>query len=235
MLVMSEELLVNFEQDFCCSLFKEVLSEKRSPLYFDEDKDLYYFHIHYQRYVQLLCYCPWCCKKILQKDVSCDYSEKLFYELYLKDSYVLYDMHMMSPRFQNDDEWHSYGLPCPAYDFYIEVDDAEKATQYKLGKYEPNCCSLMRKALEDPHHAMEYVPLFRHYVLGFDYTPCRGKLIKNCPWCATVFPISLYKEYQRLILENIEFDEDDFTDLSYFIKKFPQEFQTDEWWKKRGL
>ncbi len=234
MQVVSTEMILHYKAIFCCDTMGVTVSHKDKPLYFDEVNKLYYFHIHYRPYVQLIRYCLWCLKKLVEHDMSCDYSKPLFYKLYLKDDCALYDVAMMPQRFQNDDQWNSYGMPNPGYEVYVEVEDQEKATKYMLGPYDPSCCSMMHKAIEDPYHAIEYVPLFRHYILRFDYSAYYGELIKNCPWCATAFPISLYKEYQRLILENIEF-EDDFFDLGCYIEDFPQEFQTDEWWKKRGL
>ena len=59
-----------------------------------------------------------------------------------------------------------------------------------------------------------------------------GFIIKFCPWCGTKFPKSLADKKER-ILANEHLHNDDNCSLDNTC--FPQEFLTDEWWKKRGL
>ena len=58
-----------------------------------------------------------------------------------------------------------------------------------------------------------------------------GYEIHFCPFCGDQFPKNLAVE--RAYIINTEFEHDDkcWVDDSCY----PQEFQTDEWWKKRGL
>jgi hypothetical protein len=59
-----------------------------------------------------------------------------------------------------------------------------------------------------------------------------GYVIDFCPFCGTKVPKSLTKKRSE-ILER-EFGIDDPYDTKQ-KKRIPQEFETDEWWKKRGL
>ncbi|MDR1598227.1 MAG: hypothetical protein LBR89_04860 [Holosporales bacterium] len=62
-------------------------------------------------------------------------------------------------------------------------------------------------------------------------------VIDFCPYCGTKLPKSLADEHYETIRKelgeqylrgvNDPYDE--------FVGRLPQEFQTDEWWKKRGL
>jgi hypothetical protein len=52
-----------------------------------------------------------------------------------------------------------------------------------------------------------------------------------CPWCGKKLPKELGEEWCRIIKERFGFEE-------IFVEEWetlPQEFKTDEWWKKRGL
>lgn len=56
--------------------------------------------------------------------------------------------------------------------------------------------------------------------------------IPFCPWCGTKFPKDLIDEWHQILEEEYGIDSPDNTEQS---KRIPAEFQTDEWWKKRGL
>lgn len=59
--------------------------------------------------------------------------------------------------------------------------------------------------------------------------------IKYCPYCGKKLPDELGDIWIKTIKS--EFNKDYFckTDEEWFKNELPKEFQTDEWWKKRGL
>jgi hypothetical protein len=114
---------------------------------------------------------------------------------------------------------------------------------FKLGFLEPRtaddidsdpsiefCCSDIAAGLCDPRTAIKYEPRFREYWLEAS----KSMTILYCPWCAhrlvkdlrDKFFVILKEEYQ--ITATIE-------DVWWNNIKFPEEFYTDQWWKKRGL
>ena len=59
--------------------------------------------------------------------------------------------------------------------------------------------------------------------------------IKHCPFCGTKLPIPLIDEKWDTILEELGKDYVSDDEGNPPKKRLPKEFQTDEWWKKRGL
>jgi hypothetical protein len=57
------------------------------------------------------------------------------------------------------------------------------------------------------------------------------QLINFCPWCGKHLPCELSNEYYEILQEEYQLHDPDGIDKF----KIPLEFQTDEWWKKRGL
>lgn len=93
-----------------------------------------------------------------------------------------------------------------------------------------HCCELMAAFLNDQRIPIKYCPCFREY-----YMPLIGsgavQCIDYCPWCGSLLPTSLRDEYCEIL--ETEYGIDPFPrDES---KDFPEEFKTDEWWKKRNL
>jgi len=61
---------------------------------------------------------------------------------------------------------------------------------------------------------------------------CVSFNISHCPRCGTKLPHSLAEEWSEIIEREYGITDDwDEEQLS----RLPQEFKTDEWWKKRGL
>ncbi|SDE07936.1 DUF6980 family protein [Kordiimonas lacus] len=72
---------------------------------------------------------------------------------------------------------------------------------------------------------ISYLPKFREFLVNC-VDADSGILLKNCPWSGKAFPSSLRDKWFELLEEmNLEAGEDE----------IPEEFLTDEWWKKRGL
>lgn len=94
-----------------------------------------------------------------------------------------------------------------------------------------HCCQLMNKFLENPNFPLEYKSTMRKYRIVFNNNITRQG-IKYCPWCGIKLPKNLTDEFYDT-LEN-EYGIICISDLEENTN-IPQEFKTDEWWKKRGL
>ena len=99
----------------------------------------------------------------------------------------------------------------------------------------PHCCLIMQysvdKSSRENVSPCIYSPKFREYYLQATIGPGAGK-IDFCPYCGTALPQGL-SDLWFDILEK-EYGLDNPAGLEQ-KKKVPTEFQTDEWWKKRGL
>lgn len=93
------------------------------------------------------------------------------------------------------------------------------------------CCSTLNKVLAEKNYPLSYSPRFREYSLSMYFSSTIANILA-CPWCGKILPHSLREEYVE-ILENLNPEED--IDFLFDVEKLPAEFQSDEWWKKRGL
>ncbi|KIE04885.1 hypothetical protein NF27_FH00030 [Candidatus Jidaibacter acanthamoeba] len=57
------------------------------------------------------------------------------------------------------------------------------------------------------------------------------QLLYYCPWCGTKLPESLATRWFEILKAEYKLNDPIFDDAN----KVPEEFKTDEWWKKRGL
>ena len=94
-----------------------------------------------------------------------------------------------------------------------------------------HCCSLMNDFLNDGRVQIFYSPQTREY-----YIPLKKHMavqcIFYCPWCGSRLPKDLREEYFDIIYDELHLEpEFKVTDTP----GLPEEFKTDEWWKKRGL
>lgn len=89
-----------------------------------------------------------------------------------------------------------------------------------------HCCKEMSFFIEEKKVAIYYRPQFREYAVGLRQMSA-SQIIHYCPWCGKKFPLGLddafFEEIEKLGFETAN-------DLN-----LPEEFKTDEWWKKRGL
>ena len=95
-----------------------------------------------------------------------------------------------------------------------------------------HCCEMMDIVLEDKENALQYYAPLRMYFIREENQPA-GRVINYCPWCASKLPESLYDK-QEEILEK-EYGLTDTWEGGEHYHLIPEEFLTDEWWKKRGL
>ena len=100
-------------------------------------------------------------------------------------------------------------------------------------KYDPtikHCCELMSKFLLDPRIEIYYFKKFRGYYLGT--TSGAYQTIFYCPFCSTKLPPNLMDKYYNIIEKEYKIDDPHDTEQEKLV---PEEFKTDQWWKKRNL
>lgn len=94
-----------------------------------------------------------------------------------------------------------------------------------------DCCQFMKSFLNDKKIPLKYYPIIREYAM-----PLKGssaiQCIFYCPWCGKKLPKDLRDEFFD-ILEN-EHNVEPELDIQN-DPHIPEEFKSDEWWKKRGL
>ena len=95
-----------------------------------------------------------------------------------------------------------------------------------------HCCKDMDFHLKAEEIYLDYYPYDRTYFIPYKRKFGGGiQTIQYCPWCGKKLPKSLRDE----LFETLEKECDLDINFLEFKKKAPKEFQTDEWWKKRGL
>lgn len=109
----------------------------------------------------------------------------------------------------------------------MKFDNTPCCDKYAQELKNNHCCEVMRECIHDERICIKYESRFRSY-----YLTIRGSAaiqsILVCPWCGTRLPNDLYDEYDEVLLNEYG--------LKNPSKKLlPEEFKTDEWWKKRGL
>ena len=79
---------------------------------------------------------------------------------------------------------------------------------------------------------LEYDPKVRSYLFFLRNDPDGTHQEFNfCPWCAQKLPEDLNEKWEEILKSEHFLEEPCDVEES----KLPKDFQTDEWWKKRGL
>lgn len=91
------------------------------------------------------------------------------------------------------------------------------------------CCEDISYAVVNPRTSVTYKLIDRRFIIEGDL----ALEMNYCPWCGTKFPKDLREEWFDTLEREYGIDTDigearDRTDI-------PEEFWSDEWWKKRGL
>lgn len=93
-----------------------------------------------------------------------------------------------------------------------------------------HCCQLMTKFVADPRVDVEYLEYSRGYYV--DMGPEADEFILYCPFCGSKLPENLHKKWLEVLKKEYGLDDP----LSDEQKdKITEEFNSDEWWRKRGL
>lgn len=82
----------------------------------------------------------------------------------------------------------------------------------------------------------EYDPISRGFSIDYK-EECGGGMqtIFFCPWCGSKLPKELLSEYEEEISKELGFSFADSDIVGSDDPRIPEEFRTDQWWKKRGL
>jgi hypothetical protein len=102
------------------------------------------------------------------------------------------------------------------------------------------CCEDMklyaeRDVNDDRSKYVDYDPKERFFSIYRAGSKRYGTHISYCPFCGSKLPELLVDERWNIILEELGPDYLPDDDNNPPRKELPEEFKTDEWWKKRGL
>ena len=92
-----------------------------------------------------------------------------------------------------------------------------------------HCCKNMDFFLKEESVDIYYSDRFRSYGIGMKNGTSAEQAMVFCPWCGKKLPKDLGDEWFFILEEQYNLD------VSVDKSKIPEEFKTDEWWKKRGL
>lgn len=90
----------------------------------------------------------------------------------------------------------------------------------------------MADFIEDQRLPIEYLPKYREYYIPLIKGHKAIQCILFCPWCGTKLPKDLGNEYFDILEKEYNITSLEETEKA---KSLPEEFKTDEWWKKRGF
>lgn len=108
----------------------------------------------------------------------------------------------------------------------------------------PFCCDGLKQVVElkgnKEYSDIFYLPQYRAFGVSFKGDIQNFTILEYCPFCGTKFPSNLVEKFEEFLLD--DYGPDYLTTAGQNIsepipakKPLPKEFQTDEWWKKRGL
>jgi len=103
-----------------------------------------------------------------------------------------------------------------------------------------HCCIYMDYALSGRNgYLVEYIPETRSYSLRFyrgDEFTGLEKELWYCPWCGKKLPEKLSHKMEEILEQEYGITAKDWDAPGWDDNiHLPEEFRTDEWWKKRGL
>ncbi|AIL66129.1 hypothetical protein NOVO_09075 [Rickettsiales bacterium Ac37b] len=92
------------------------------------------------------------------------------------------------------------------------------------------CCKDMVFHIAHKEIHFSYLDRTREYVIHYMdiFGENSVQIVNFCPWCGAKLPKSLRDEYFDIIYDELGMDDE-------FDPNLPEEFKSDEWWKKRGL
>lgn len=91
-----------------------------------------------------------------------------------------------------------------------------------------HCCEAMVDYLHDPYIPIRYEEVIRRYYIYSQDSI--NRIITFCPGCGEKLPEILHDKYFEVLKDEYGFD-----DGIDGYEKYPEEFKSDAWWKKRNL
>jgi len=90
-----------------------------------------------------------------------------------------------------------------------------------------HCCEDMIFFLNEKKVGIQYNNTERLYSINL-ITSGGLQKIYFCPWCGSKLPKDLTDELSEIVFDELNLD-------GFDDPRLPEEFKSDEWWKKRGL
>ena len=117
-----------------------------------------------------------------------------------------------------------------------EIGDEEPETPKAEPSKKGHCCSDMDMNIEqESTKLIKYEKHIRKYLLTYYHSKHRKyNQIHYCSYCGTKLPKSLEEEWKDILEKEFGSPQDIEVGSSQW-QQLPEEFKTDEWWKKRGL
>ncbi len=97
------------------------------------------------------------------------------------------------------------------------------------------CCSTLELCINEPRVPISYNPIFREY--NINSKECQGKIgyrMNVCFWCGKDLPKDVRTEFFDIFYDELKLGDVERSPITK-TPGLPEEFKSDEWWKKRGL
>ena len=95
-----------------------------------------------------------------------------------------------------------------------------------------HCCKNMEYYANHNNYLLEYDSSVRSYrFIIHGSSSGTHQILYYCPWCGIKLPKELDEEWEAILEKEYGIKEPGWKKT----EELPEEFKTDEWWKKRGL
>lgn len=102
-----------------------------------------------------------------------------------------------------------------------------------MKQQQDHCCGSMRQYVKNDRICMGYSDIVREYYICRKEDDVSVYCIKYCPWCSAQLPKELRDEYFDILKREYALEPNLLNIRNN--QNLPEEFKSDEWWKKRGL
>jgi len=219
----------------CCDLMDKFTEDSRVGISYSKQFRKYYIDLIHQPAGQGIFFCPFCGDELPLglRDLWFEILEKNYKIDYPRDT----DQEKLIPKeFKTDKWWKKRNLKPKK-----EVLNLDQLCV----KDNMHCCKLMGFLIEEQKVAIYYNPIVREYYIRLWSCPVGRQIIYFCPWCGYKFTPSLVGNFFQVLNEEYAISYCDYYPEKYFKANLeceyeveavlPEEFKSDEWWKKRGL
>jgi hypothetical protein len=111
----------------------------------------------------------------------------------------------------------------------------EKIRENMFQQKDDYCCYRMKNTVEKNTSTLFYRPHLRRYAIKEKHKNTTGtmsNIIDFCLWCGQKLPEDLASEWEKILVQDYKIENPWSAEYKRCI---PQEFLTDEWWRKRCL
>lgn len=216
-----EEERRNYRGPHCCMTMHYGLQSDANVLYYNPKYREYGIKIPKTNRYLLMNYCI-CCGRQLPPSLRIEWAKILEQEYGLTDP-IERNKKNIPQEFLTDEWWQLRGINKDFFDY----------SAIKEKKYNPKelhrCLELYKELLGDGS-LLDYSPKYREY--GVKIPKTTGYVLMDyCMFCGKKLPLSLRDEWFDILEKEYGLERPASGDK----KKVPEEFWTEEWWKKREL